>query len=167
MKLWSANIKLGYTRHASKVAATWAAPAPAPASAASRSKGNRLLGVCVMWATLTNTHRERERKLPAFAKDSGKTISSSSSAGGRSAKRSKGKALNNAACRWQAAPYWENGCRPPAVHSTHFGVSHGGCACASSKVFSLSNYTRVQQATQRGAGGTGERETETFVPLTF
>lgn len=45
-------------------------------------------------------HTEGERKLPAFAKDSGKTISSSSNA---EARRVRGmqqqKGLNNAACR--------------------------------------------------------------------
>lgn len=45
-------------------------------------------------------HTEGERKLPAFAKDSGKTISSSSNAEARRVRRmQQQKGLNNAACR--------------------------------------------------------------------
>lgn len=45
-------------------------------------------------------HTEGERKLPAFAKDSGKMISSSSNAEARRVRRmQQQKGLNNAACR--------------------------------------------------------------------
>lgn len=121
-------------------------------------------------------HTEVERKLPAFAKDSGKTISSSSNAeGGR--KGSEGHAAKGIEQR--SLPLtggvvlrkWLQASR--CAFNAFWGQPRGLCLCLPACLEqSFQSLELPESAASGSTGGTGTRRrrgegTETFVPLTF
>lgn len=116
-------------------------------------------------------HTEGERKLPAFAKDSGKTISSSSNAEGR---RGLEKGIEQRSLPLTGGVIlrkWLQASR--SAFNAFWGQPRGLCllACLPRAKFSVSRITREcskrldgGQGSSRERGGEG---TETFVPLTF